>query len=323
MTRRGLYGLLARGCVLVALMIGGLSQAALAGPFSQLVVFGDSLSDNGNLYAASGGTDPLSPPYYNGRFSNGPVWSDVVQSRTGVTVQNYAYGGATSGTDNVASSFPGQYPGLQQQIQSFALANAAVADPNALYVVWAGSNDFIFLDPGAGPAAVAALVEEVITNIIVAVGSLKAMGAQNIVVGMLPDLGLTPRAQDLGVGAALTELSATVNAGLASILPMVVGDVDFFDAFAALNNIVGNAAAFGFTNVSDACLNIAGPSICSDPDSYVFWDSIHPTAGVHQIIAEHFMTYLVSVPMAAGFLLLGFVIIGMRRQFAALAAVRA
>jgi phospholipase/lecithinase/hemolysin len=42
--------------------------------FSEIVVFGDSESDAGNVFELSGDTYPASPPYWQGRFSNGPVW---------------------------------------------------------------------------------------------------------------------------------------------------------------------------------------------------------------------------------------------------------
>jgi outer membrane lipase/esterase len=45
-----------------------------AGELTQIVAFGDSLIDTGNFFAASGQTTPASPPYFNGRWTNGPAW---------------------------------------------------------------------------------------------------------------------------------------------------------------------------------------------------------------------------------------------------------
>src|SRR5215469_5066295 len=39
-----------------------------------IIVFGDSLPDTGNAFEATGHREPASPPYFDGRFSNGPVW---------------------------------------------------------------------------------------------------------------------------------------------------------------------------------------------------------------------------------------------------------
>lgn len=60
-----------RNCVVAACLLfashAGLA-AIISNTYSQLVFFGDSLSDNGNVFTATGG---LYRP--GGRFSNGPV----------------------------------------------------------------------------------------------------------------------------------------------------------------------------------------------------------------------------------------------------------
>lgn len=100
---------LLHGAAAAALMLAVVSAAGAAGAqsYSRLVVFGDSLSDNGNLYLATGGAAPASPPYFQGRFSSGPVFTE----RLGFNASNfmgpvtgsinYAFGGAR--TDSQAS----------------------------------------------------------------------------------------------------------------------------------------------------------------------------------------------------------------------------
>jgi outer membrane lipase/esterase len=56
---------------LISLTVLALTSLATAGAYSNIFVYGDSLSDLGNIYAISGHTIPPSPPYYMGRFSNG------------------------------------------------------------------------------------------------------------------------------------------------------------------------------------------------------------------------------------------------------------
>src|SRR4051812_24277895 len=56
------------------------SRVVLAG---NLVVFGDSLSDVGNLSLSNGNIETPSPPYFAGRFSNGPLWVDTLASSLG------------------------------------------------------------------------------------------------------------------------------------------------------------------------------------------------------------------------------------------------
>src|SRR4051812_8541313 len=76
---------------------------ASAGQFTKLVVLGDSLSDTGNLFAATGGAIPPSP-YYLGRFSNGPVWVEYLAEALDVPFEDYAYGGAKTDEGNLFDS---------------------------------------------------------------------------------------------------------------------------------------------------------------------------------------------------------------------------
>src|SRR6516165_6857452 len=79
------------------------ARAAHADPISAIVVFGDSLSDVGNTYIAAG----IPPaPYYQGHYSNGPIWIEQLASKLGIAAPtpsllggtDYAFGGAETGT---------------------------------------------------------------------------------------------------------------------------------------------------------------------------------------------------------------------------------
>ena len=88
--------------VALALLAGSVLQAK---QFSRLVVFGDSTTDTGNVYELSGRTKPASPPYFEGRWSNGPLWIEYLADRLNVPRPrpslaggtNYAYAGAQTG----------------------------------------------------------------------------------------------------------------------------------------------------------------------------------------------------------------------------------
>lgn len=104
-------------------------------PFSRIIVFGDSLSDTGNLYLLSGGYPPA--PYAEGRFSNGPIWVEYLAAALGMSLapdDNYAVGGATTGHENFNDGLFGMtYPGLQHQIDAFlATLPPSGADSDAL-----------------------------------------------------------------------------------------------------------------------------------------------------------------------------------------------
>ena len=252
---------------------------ASARSFTQLIVFGDSLSDSGNLFTATGGAVPPSPPYFDGRFSNGPVWVEYLAAELGVPAQNFAFGGALTGRTNRFDDpgIPAEFPGLLDEIDMFLDLNGGVADPHALYVVWAGANDFF-----AAPALTS--IQPAVANLVTAVRALATRGARHIVVPTMPDLGLTPDGHASGFSRQLTALSGVFNRVMKARL-RVLG-VTTFDVFGLFHEIVNDPADFGISDATTACLDLDPFSLCADPDEHLFWDSVHPTTRGHQILAD-------------------------------------
>lgn len=265
---------------------------ALAQNFNDIYVFGDSLVDAGNLFVPTGGAFPPSPPYFNGRFTNGLVWVETLAPRLGINTNpanNLAVGGATSGTLNVNSALIGlPLPGLQTEINSFTTASGA-ANPNALYVVWAGANDYL----GGSTDTTA-----VVNNLSNAVTTLTANGAKNIMVVNLPDLGKTTQLRLAPNSAAVTALVNTHNSQLTAALQTQAQNRNVniipLDTYALFNEILAEPARYGLTNVTESCLNLAAGTVCSNPDQYLFWDDIHPTAAAHGLIGEFAYAALTS-----------------------------
>lgn len=280
--------------VVAAVWVGMLgSPSARAMPYSSVIAFGDSLSDTGNLAALAG--EP-SPPYFNGRFSNGPVAVERLADNLGVPLVSLAIGGATTGYLNGSVPPPLEQTGLLAQVDSFVAALAAPADSTALYVVWAGPNDFFALltDPTLDPFAVAT---GAISNLQTAVATLYGAGARQFLLPTLPDLGLIPEVQsDPGLAFGLSFLSALFNAELAhqyGLLEAALPGADFtvFDTLGAQHAVIADAAAFGITNVAGQCYDgfvglPSGNAPCANPDEYFFWDKHHPTARIHQILGD-------------------------------------
>lgn len=266
------------GFVLFSFM---LPLKATAASFSQIYVFGDSLSDTGNSFNATG--IPPSPPYFQGRFSNGPVWSEYLADDLGLTPQqqtNYAFGGANSGSDNTLVPGLQGLPGLQQQIDSYKATNTS-ADPNALYVVWAGANDYLSSST-TNPAVP-------VNNLSTAINSLADYGAKNVMVVNLPDLGKLPGTSgNTQVSTGLSALSQAHNSGLAANLNLLSqqSDVNIIpvDVNSLFNQAIASPAQFNFTNVTESCLTQT--SVCSNPNEYLFWDDIHPTTAAHEFVGD-------------------------------------
>jgi hypothetical protein len=158
--------------------------------------------------------------------------------------------------------------------------------------VWAGPNNF-FNPPDNPPAAIAEAVGEIVT----AVGTLRYLGAEHIVVVNMPDLGVTPEGLASGMGQLLSEFSQGFNGALQGALGAYYPDAIEFDVFTAFHEILAAPDVFGLANVTEACLGPTG--VCGNPDEYLFWDGVHPTTKGHQVISDLVFERLVSLePLA-------------------------
>jgi phospholipase/lecithinase/hemolysin len=262
-----------RGCAVLVVALGLVSSSAWAGSFSALVVFGDSLSDNGNLYSLIG-YPPA--PYYEGRFSNGPVSSEQLAANLGVPLYDFAVGGATSGVGNYVDggtqTAPGALglPGMKAELAEAGPLLASPLVSSSLFEVWGGANDFL---TGGSPTVAAANVDAI-------VAALEADGAQHILVPGLPDLGLTPDFYGNPLATAYTD---AFNAALVAGLPP---GATYYDTANLLDEVVADPAAYGFSNVTAPCFD--GTSVCNDPSAYLFWDGFHPTTAADTILADQF-----------------------------------
>ena len=160
--------------LLAALALSLFALPASSQQVGDVVVFGDSLSDPGNVPGLSGGVNfPPSPPYADNRFSNGPVYSELLPSLLGGTFDpslNFAVGGALTAEDNLnsnrASALPGSdltgvtLPGIGTQVDGF-VGSGGRLDDDDLVIVYGGAND-IFV----AAAAAAGLPEDQIPDLV-------------------------------------------------------------------------------------------------------------------------------------------------------------
>ncbi|MCP6758694.1 MAG: SGNH/GDSL hydrolase family protein [Fischerella sp. CENA71] len=284
-------------------------KSLAATKISKIYVFGDSLSDAGNFYNASKSYIPPSPPYYKGRLSNGKVWVEYLGDELGLSPTlftdlknsipsegiNYAFAGSSSGLGN-ATVPKSLLPGVLGQVGLFTRylrESNQQADPDALYIIWGGGNDYVF--GGATD------VNQTIANLSRSVALLALAGAKNIMVINLADLGKLPLTSNKPNSDQLTTLTQKHNMALAASLKTLssipgvhIIAVDVNSLFIKLQT---SPSQFGLTNVTDAYLlcnfediiqgnlNICG-SQSGNSDEYLFWDSIHPTTRVHNFVAQ-------------------------------------
>lgn len=306
------------------LAAAALAVAGSAHAYSSLVVFGDSLSDGGNV-AALLGTDPAqvitgngyvpSRPYASGTFSNGPTWVDGLATALGVSAgpslgggTNYAFGGAQTRDQSGGS------PSLLTQVGLYlGDTGGSVAEGTLVVLAGGGNNARAALEDigfeGAPPLrTVAATALRFAFDVGQMVDQLQAAGATDIIVWNAPNLALTPAVASLGSEATFLAgvLGDAMNRALARRLDGEAG-VRIFDLSGLVDAVVSDPAGYGLVNVLDAC---GAPSNACDPATALFWDGIHPTAAGQTIIAEAMLAAAVPEPgtwalFAAGGLLVG------------------
>lgn len=280
-----------RAAVAIAVCFSGalLSASAANADFSAEYVFGDSLSDRGNvaelenvlnfeMHGSFLGNFP-NPPSNHDSFTNGPVAVQLLANSLGLNANpslwltgfkdpaglfggpafvpgtNYAVGGASAAFDP-----KGGIPdiNLPQQVAAFSGFVSNHADPNALYIVMIGGNDV--RNAALQGTGIDAITNGVGTELI-EISTLADEGAKHILVVNVPNVGLIPEfAQDDPTQAAFaTQLSELYDAdlaggleGLESKLPAGTALQDF-DLFGLNASILANAPSLGFTNTTDRC----------------------------------------------------------------------
>jgi len=248
---------------------------ALAGPFGEIVVFGDSLSDNGNLLLFDDQPDPDPEIYWRGRLSNGPVWVEYLTDAThfNTNLTDRALGGAQ--TDGLTP------PGLIEQVRGHITVARPPLSPTNLYVIWIGGNDYL---NGDGD------FQQAVSTIDEAMETLVENGAKSLLVLNLPDLGAIPDLLDSAEAPAATAYSVNFNRELANTMDAFRTNhpeiqLYEFDIEALFEEVRNNPGGFGFVNVTDPSPNFGVPNNF-DGAGYLFWDDKHPTTEMHAIIAD-------------------------------------
>ena len=338
-----------RGIVLGFSLLASVSSQASS--FSNIYVIGDSLSDQANLRNAtlslSNNTDqrPASDHYFQGRFSNGEVYSGLLAQRLGLSLSasseggnNFAYGGTRADYNRVEENSttpfdfqdgiyaPNAFPWtLNTQRQAFEARG--INDPNALFVVWSGSNDVgDLIRPtiaSGGAFDAASFISGAIQGVENVIDTYKAAGAGTVLVPNIADLGLIPNVTVLNppgatiVSDTATALAQAYNAALDSLLDQFK-DIDIirFDTFGFSREIAADPAAFGFTNVEASCYSgfvVADvnnvETVCDSEETYAYWDGEHPTTRFHNIIVDRMFAAVVSEPYSILLVFIGFVLL--------------
>jgi outer membrane lipase/esterase len=309
-------------------LLGAAASPAMA-QFSNLAIFGDSLSDSGNNalviganpgQVITGNTYIPSQPYAGNTYSNAFTWATPFAAAMGLPAGgapglagggNYAYGGART-TLNGPPAFGGFPFSATTQVNSYIANSGGSLSPGGLYIVAIGGNDVrdtgdaVAANPAGAAGIIGAGAVAYANGVGAIVDTLQAAGAVNIVVWGVPDVGLSPAALAGGPVAAGTAsfISSAYNGQLQARLAGESFGVRYFDVAGLVSSVVAAPASFGFSNVTDACGAVAG----CDPSTYLFWDGIHPTSAAQQLVAGALAT---AVPEPASVLLMALGVAGL------------
>lgn len=332
--------------------------------FNRIVFFGDSLTDNGNFYKKKSlGFIPNSPPYYNGRFSNGKTWAEGVEDyyhKFNINSVNNAYGNQTV---RAIKPFDNIKPNTLTDTISTYLKVSYTADlSSSLDILWVGGNDY--MDGTAHPVDL--YTTAVINEIKINLENIMNHGGKNLIILNLPDLSKVPKGANSALAGNLKELTLMHNQKLQTLVnalkithPTV--KLHLFDMYHEFAEIEMNPDKYNqkyhtrLSNMSESCFKgsyflnrsledeqdvltrkitqhlqsqsirreitaesldaeqlatdiqnspalsatnsvskayARGVKQCSDPDTYFFWDEVHPTATVHTIFAMMMIDYI-------------------------------
>ena len=290
----------------------GAATAATALPgFSQIIIFGDSLSDVGNFAHITQAQYGFSYPgsqfnYSDHRFTNSSdtnpssqafsgVWHEQLTRRflgMGVAKNSldggldYAVGDAESGDGQRTVPLQGgltiNVDNLGRQVSTYLTAANNAADPNALYIVWCGAND-LFENSSADNVTATS------TRIGDQVAKLAGAGARYFLVPNLPPLGDTPSYNATSAKDQLNAASASYRDQLNSVLDARIASlssqginvtVSRLDVYSIFLNLIGNQSSYGFANITNSA---QGQSV--QADQFLFWDGVHPTTAGHNQVA--------------------------------------
>ena len=209
------------GLVCASILIAGAAALPVIGEakaqttFGTIQAFGDSYADTGNLFKILGVPNP--PQYPTGRFSGGTNFVDTTSSLLGISQNNFAIGGATTGTTNVVG--PG-IPGFTQEWQGFVASGKKIASSDLVEISIGGNDARAYYQSGGTLAGVPAAATVSAAQALAGINALVGAGARNIVfttgdVGQLPEATGNPAA---AIGTAFSQnYNAQMQAALAAI----------------------------------------------------------------------------------------------------------
>lgn len=291
-------------------------------------------------------------PYWQARFSNGPVWNEylapmlAVDRENVLVFNNQAFGGSWAATYdyqltvwNLIHSPLGTLknlivgklipPSLGLVVQAHLLTSRESND-STVYFIFTGANDYLnalFFEDNYNPSVMSSYIDNVLASMEASIDKLTKSGARHLIIMGLPALGETPKYVYSSDKMMLNTVVSLHNQRLQQRLEQWQKDspeIDFLyiDIQMILAKALTNPDVFGFSNTTQACIDIKSTTfydlvnspfasnfvlqyaqllqyrdpqfiadernyhICDGPEHYLFWDDIHPSTQAHFYLAN-------------------------------------
>lgn len=283
---------------------------ALAEDFDRLVVFGDSLSDTGNLASV---TADLPLPFFDNRISNGLVLVDYLAANLGLQALASRHVTSSNGGDNFAiaggNALGTDTEDLSSQVSAFFARERTQPRgvSTALFFVMIGGNDLREIRSFRSASQASERIDLVVANLEAQFMRLYQGGARTFLVSNLADIGAIPesialRLSDPDVSLRARRYVQEYNQKLTTMLqrwsqrPNL--SLSIFDLFTEFDQVLGNASSFGFTRTEIGCFQIDGFRFDTECrfgtrfDRFVFFDNIHPSARLNQVISPSLLAQI-------------------------------
>jgi len=299
-------------------------------PIDRIIVFGDSLSDQGKMHEKSFNLIPVSPPYWQGRFSNGPIWTDIIantipiinESEAGATIVDYSQISNDLKYSVISS--------LSNEIHEFL--NKHQFKSTDLVILSGGGNDYISYNWIQTED-----LERVLRTMIIKIAELNNYGAKNILLINLPDLGKTPLSIKAGIKNKMTQVTNAHNKNLATLVTNIQErsyQVKLYDLNTVIAPYLEHPESYGFRSIDQQCFNgsswglvpwdlayslptpnltpfqnrlLENPMLRSaanthiyknfcfsipECENYIYMDNVHPTKHIHKIMANGLLNFI-------------------------------
>lgn len=306
--------------IILLFSIFSIGFAANNPPYSNVIFFGDSLSDIGNNAVSTNSNPDGSQPIWTNDFTEAlfpgkPLYASLhLPEAPDDNTYNidFAYGGSITGGD----PGPNAPPTLEQQEKLYLDHVKNAPNPNSLFLIWGGGNDMLPLIPSLPPTqhnsphlalalhdalkenpefilknSALPPVKNYVNHLANLIIDLKHHGvpANHIYLLNLPDFANIPIIHGSAKAPAVTALTKKFDDELQTIVSQYIPASHIISIWDFTDKINANPAKYGITNLHKSCMGDEKRPACT---GYVYWDAIHPTIHTHQLIADYVSTII-------------------------------